>query len=94
MERLQSVKIHRNYVMGIIQKAQMENDELVAALFLAVQMARPANWGFLVNFSSEGRVVVVPVFRVACANYRYGFVFLVDAVHLDADVEGFHEGFV
>lgn len=35
VERLQTVKIHRDYVVRIVQKAQMQHNKLIATLFLA-----------------------------------------------------------
>ena len=42
MEGLQSVEAHRYDVVGEIQEAEVEDDELVAILPLAIEMSRPA----------------------------------------------------
>lgn len=45
MESLQIRKAHRNYVMRILQKAEMQHGKLIAMVPLADQMARPIRCG-------------------------------------------------
>lgn len=67
LERLQSIEPNGDYVMRVVQEAQMQHDKLIAGALPALQMASSAKQSFIPFVSSQDHFDSLTY----CAPYSY-----------------------